>query len=227
MGLSSRRQTIAGGLAHRRKPPTGADHQSIVSSIPKGSTAAVAADHPRSPNRSFWGCSTLAKPPPSCWCAGADRNHAWRLHPHYPNHDAEAAGVSVLRNALRRGIASRRHPMGETAVERLPSLRRNQVSRRTTGVRGCASISRSKSNSLEPGWVPTRMGGAGAPDDIDKAHQTQVWLATSDEQAATVSGRYFFHQTQRDPDPATTDIERQDLLLDLCRKVSGTALTPP
>ena len=56
-----------------------------------------------------------------------------------------------------------------------------------------------KSNSLEPGWVATKMGGAGAPDDIDKAHRTQVWLATSDEPAATVSGRYFFHQKLRDP----------------------------
>jgi NAD(P)-dependent dehydrogenase (short-subunit alcohol dehydrogenase family) len=81
-----------------------------------------------------------------------------------------------------------------------------------------------KSNSLEPGWVPTKMGGAGAPDDIDKAHRTQVWLATSHKPAATVSGRYFFHQKLRDPDPATNDIERQELLLDLCRKVSGTDL---
>jgi NAD(P)-dependent dehydrogenase (short-subunit alcohol dehydrogenase family) len=81
-----------------------------------------------------------------------------------------------------------------------------------------------KSNSLEPGWVPTKMGGAGAPDDIDKGHRTQVWLATSDEPAATVSGRYFFHQKLRDSDSATKDVERQILLLDLCHKVSGTAL---
>jgi hypothetical protein len=26
------------------------------------------------------------------------------------------------------------------------------------------------SNSLEPGWVPTKMGGVGAPDDMDQAH---------------------------------------------------------
>jgi NAD(P)-dependent dehydrogenase (short-subunit alcohol dehydrogenase family) len=84
-----------------------------------------------------------------------------------------------------------------------------------------------KSNSLEPGWVPTKMGGAGAPDDIDQAHRTQVWLATSDEPAATVSGRYFFHQKLRDPDPATKDIEGQDRLLDLCRKVSGINLGRP
>jgi NAD(P)-dependent dehydrogenase (short-subunit alcohol dehydrogenase family) len=80
------------------------------------------------------------------------------------------------------------------------------------------------SNSLEPGWVPTKMGGAGAPDDIDKAHRTQVWLATSDAPAATVSGRYFFHQKLRDPDPTTKDIAAQDRLLDLCRKVSGISL---
>jgi NAD(P)-dependent dehydrogenase (short-subunit alcohol dehydrogenase family) len=80
------------------------------------------------------------------------------------------------------------------------------------------------SNSLEPGWVPTKMGGAGAPDDIDKAHRTQVWLATSNEPAATVSGRYFFHQQQRDPDPATMDTKRQGLLLALCHRVSGTTL---
>jgi NAD(P)-dependent dehydrogenase (short-subunit alcohol dehydrogenase family) len=84
-----------------------------------------------------------------------------------------------------------------------------------------------KSNSLEPGWVPTKMGGAGAPDDIDQAHRTQVWLATSDEPAAAVSGRYFFHQKLRDPDPTTKDVERQSLLLDLCYKASGTALPKP
>ena len=52
-------------------------------------------------------------------------------------------------------------------------------------------------------------------------------LATSDEPAATVSGKYFFHRKLRDADPATKEIERQDLLLDLCRKVSGTPLKMP
>lgn len=31
------------------------------------------------------------------------------------------------------------------------------------------------SNALEPGWVPTRMGGPGAPGDLSKAHVTQAW----------------------------------------------------
>jgi len=45
------------------------------------------------------------------------------------------------------------------------------------------------SNALEPGWVPTRMGGPGAPDDMDQAHRTQVWLAASDDPRARVSKR--------------------------------------
>jgi hypothetical protein len=55
------------------------------------------------------------------------------------------------------------------------------------------------------GLVVTRRStnGGAAVDDIEQAHRTQVWYATSDEPAATVSGRYFFHQKLRDPDPAT------------------------
>jgi NAD(P)-dependent dehydrogenase (short-subunit alcohol dehydrogenase family) len=34
------------------------------------------------------------------------------------------------------------------------------------------------SHAVDPGWVPTRMGGPGAPDDLVAGHRTQVWLAT-------------------------------------------------
>ena len=40
------------------------------------------------------------------------------------------------------------------------------------------------SNALEPGWVPTKMGGPSAPGDMSKAHLTQVWLAISDDPLA-------------------------------------------
>jgi hypothetical protein len=36
----------------------------------------------------------------------------------------------------------------------------------------------------------------------------QVWLATSDQPTAAVSGRYFFHQKLQDPEP-TKDVERR------------------
>ena len=77
------------------------------------------------------------------------------------------------------------------------------------------------SNALEPGWVPTKMGGPGAPDDLDAAHRTQVWLAVSQDPAATVTGKYFFHMRQRTPNPAAHDAVRQDALLDACRRLSG------
>jgi len=79
------------------------------------------------------------------------------------------------------------------------------------------------SNAVEPGWVPTKMGGPGAPDDLSLAHRTQVWLATSSDPAARVSGHYFFHQKQRAPLPATRRIELQDRLLAECERLSGVA----
>src|ERR1019366_500811 len=40
---------------------------------------------------------------------------------------------------------------------------------------------RVRSNALEPGWVPTKMGGPGAPGDLSLARVTQAWLAVSDD----------------------------------------------
>ena len=48
------------------------------------------------------------------------------------------------------------------------------------------------SNSLEPGWVATKMGGAGAPGDLTQAHLTQAWLAARDDPKADITGQYFF-----------------------------------
>ena len=35
------------------------------------------------------------------------------------------------------------------------------------------------SNAVDPGWVPTKMGGPSAPDDLRLGHRTQEWLATT------------------------------------------------
>jgi len=80
------------------------------------------------------------------------------------------------------------------------------------------------SNALEPGWVATKMGGAGAPDDLDAGHCTQVWLAVSDDPAATVTGEYFYHMRLRRPSPATRDTDRQEMLLAACAQFSGVKL---
>jgi NAD(P)-dependent dehydrogenase (short-subunit alcohol dehydrogenase family) len=80
------------------------------------------------------------------------------------------------------------------------------------------------SNALEPGWVPTKMGGPGAPDDIGLAPVTQAWLATSDDPAALVTGEYFYHQRHREANPAAHSTAVQDALLDYCAERSGTVL---
>jgi len=81
-----------------------------------------------------------------------------------------------------------------------------------------------KANALEPGWVPTRMGGPEAPDDLSKGHVTQAWLAVSDEPLARSSGEYFYHQRLRAANPAARDTQLQDNLITACARLSGVAL---
>jgi NAD(P)-dependent dehydrogenase (short-subunit alcohol dehydrogenase family) len=80
------------------------------------------------------------------------------------------------------------------------------------------------SNALEPGWVPTKMGGPNAPDDLELGARTQVWLASSDEPAAKVTGKYFFHQRLRNAHAAAHDEDVQERLIEACEKLSGVKL---
>ena len=80
------------------------------------------------------------------------------------------------------------------------------------------------SNALTPGWVATKMGGTGAPDDIDQAHLTQAWLATSDDPAARTTAGYFYHLKRREPNPESRNVALQDRLIEICREISGVGL---
>jgi NAD(P)-dependent dehydrogenase (short-subunit alcohol dehydrogenase family) len=79
-------------------------------------------------------------------------------------------------------------------------------------------------NAVDPGWVPTRMGGPNAPDDLTLGHVTQVWLATSDDTAAALTGRYWHHQRPESPAPAVDDALFQRALLDELTRLTGVAL---
>jgi NAD(P)-dependent dehydrogenase (short-subunit alcohol dehydrogenase family) len=81
------------------------------------------------------------------------------------------------------------------------------------------------SNAVDPGWVPTRMGGPGAPDDLRLGHRTQEWLATSDEPEARTTGGYWYHQRLRTPHPAARNKNFQDSLLDALARFTATPLT--
>jgi NAD(P)-dependent dehydrogenase (short-subunit alcohol dehydrogenase family) len=68
-------------------------------------------------------------------------------------------------------------------------------------------------NSVDPGWVPTRMGGPGATDDLKLGHVTQTWLAVSSDPAALTSGGYWYHQRQQPTHPAVSDPRFQEQVI--------------
>jgi NAD(P)-dependent dehydrogenase (short-subunit alcohol dehydrogenase family) len=80
------------------------------------------------------------------------------------------------------------------------------------------------SNAVDPGWVPTRMGGPGAPDDLELGHRTQEWLATSDDPEALTTGGYWYHQRRQEPHSAVHDTAFQDRLLQALKQETGVAL---
>ncbi len=80
------------------------------------------------------------------------------------------------------------------------------------------------SNAVDPGWVRTRMGGAGAPVDLDTGQRTQAWLAVSNEPAALVSGRYWHHMRQEQPASEASDPRFQDQLLARLAELTGVVL---
>ena len=81
------------------------------------------------------------------------------------------------------------------------------------------------SNALEPGWVATKMGGAGAPDDLALASVTQAWLAAGDDAATHVTGKYFYHQRAAKTHPDADNAGVQDTLLEACARASGVSLS--
>ena len=81
-----------------------------------------------------------------------------------------------------------------------------------------------RSNALEPGWVPTKMGGSSAPGDLRQGSVTQAWLAASEDMLARSTGGYFYHQRPRAPNAIANDVGIQEELLAECGRISGIQL---
>jgi NAD(P)-dependent dehydrogenase (short-subunit alcohol dehydrogenase family) len=77
------------------------------------------------------------------------------------------------------------------------------------------------SNAVDPGWVPTKMGGRTAPDPLEEGHLTQTWLAVSDDPAATVSGGYWHHRKRQQPNAEALDHRFQDQLMAKLAELTG------
>lgn len=79
-------------------------------------------------------------------------------------------------------------------------------------------------NAVHPGWVRTKMSGDEAPLDVDAGADTPVWLATSDDPAARVTGAFFHERRLVRLNPAAERIDVQDALLQRCAELTGAAL---
>jgi NAD(P)-dependent dehydrogenase (short-subunit alcohol dehydrogenase family) len=81
-----------------------------------------------------------------------------------------------------------------------------------------------RSNAVTPGWVATRMGGAGAPDDAQAGADTQAWLTAGTDPAADMTGRYLFHRRVARHHPAADDPATRTALLDALASLTGVSL---
>src|SRR5688572_11895550 len=77
------------------------------------------------------------------------------------------------------------------------------------------------SNAVDPGWVPTKMGGRCAPDELQKGYETQASLAVSNDSKAKVSCRYINHRTETRYNRQASDVLLQERFLSLCRDITG------
>ena len=75
-----------------------------------------------------------------------------------------------------------------------------------------------RSNAVEPGWIATKMGGAGAPGTLAEGTDTQFWLATADE---IPTGRLFYNRREEPAHPAASDPRVQDELLGVGERLTG------
>ncbi|SHN33183.1 SDR family NAD(P)-dependent oxidoreductase [Chitinophaga sp. CF418] len=127
-------------------------------------------------------------------------------------------------------LSSGMHLQGDPGLDNLPAdihSRGNHVTYSDTKLHdvilSMAVARRYKSifsNAVDPGWVPTRMGGAGAPDNLEKGFETQVWLAVSNDPKACVSGQYFHHKRHAHYLPAADDVAVQEKFLVRCKQIT-------
>ncbi|KAI0097372.1 short chain dehydrogenase [Nemania sp. FL0031] len=81
-------------------------------------------------------------------------------------------------------------------------------------------------NAVDPGWVPTKMGGIRAPGDINESDRLYVMLAEDSGEAEGKSGCYWDPKTtgpassHRD----TYDEQAQDALLKKLEEITGVAV---
>lgn len=81
-----------------------------------------------------------------------------------------------------------------------------------------------KVNAVNPGWVATKMGKSGAPDDLRLSYGTLVWLAEGTEEGSNVTGQLLFQKKiEKNYNLAADDPATQNALLETYAKVTGVS----
>ncbi|MGW6130393.1 SDR family NAD(P)-dependent oxidoreductase [Cellulomonas sp. NPDC055163] len=78
--------------------------------------------------------------------------------------------------------------------------------------------------AVDPGWIKTKLGGPDAWDEVDEGAATQVWLATSDDARARVTGEYVKRHEIQVANPEASDVELQEGLLTRLAELTGVEL---
>ena len=77
------------------------------------------------------------------------------------------------------------------------------------------------SSACSPGWIATKMGGAGG-GSLDQGVDTPLWLLT-DPDLDGVSGRYFWQRREEEPNPQTEDADARRRLWELAERAVSAA----
>ena len=86
-----------------------------------------------------------------------------------------------------------------------------------------------RSNALDPGWVPTKMGGASAPGSLDAAVETYVMLAEGaggpdgkKGEGGDATGKLFGPRRKESrPKLESDDVAIQDKLIEILEGITG------
>lgn len=121
-------------------------------------------------------------------------------------------------------LSSRMHRQGKINPEKIEK-ETNYSDSKLQVLMLCKAIARRwpevYANAIDPGWVPTKMGGKSAPDDLDKGVETQVWLASNEDEEVKVSGKYFHHKKEDRSSKLADDISAQDQLIQKLEDITG------
>lgn len=121
-------------------------------------------------------------------------------------------------------IGSNMHPQGSFDIEKLAIKKEVDYSTSKLLIL-MLSLALSRywkdvnSNTVDPGWVKTKMANYNAPDSLEDGSATQVWLASKDD--LNFSGKYFYHLQETIYSKKANDIEIQDKLIKIYEEITG------